>query len=98
MLGREEQLKTMHMLIDAPMWVDAMPMENLSVRIRYRSKPLPCEPPRLLPDGRYLVRFMQQASAVTPGQSAVFYVENKVVGGAVISSQRGINQWITTDE
>lgn len=98
MLGREEQLKTMHMLIDAPMWVDTMPVENLSVRIRYRSKPLPCEPPRLLPDGRYLVRFMQQASAVTPGQSAVFYVENKVVGGAVISSQRGINQWITTNE
>jgi tRNA-specific 2-thiouridylase len=34
------------------------------------------------------------ASAITPGQSAVFYVGNKLVGGAFIASQRGINQWI----
>ncbi|MBO5787580.1 MAG: tRNA 2-thiouridine(34) synthase MnmA, partial [Bacteroidaceae bacterium] len=33
-------------------------------------------------------------SAITPGQSAVFYEGNRVVGGAFIANQRGINQWI----
>jgi tRNA-specific 2-thiouridylase len=44
------------------------------------------------------VRFDEPVSAVTPGQSAVFYVGDKVVGGAYISSQRGINQWIKEND
>ncbi len=98
MLGTEEQLKSNYMLIEKPEWVGEPPACDLSVRIRYRSKPLQCEQPRQLPDGRYLVRLAQQASAITPGQSAVFYVGNRVVGGAFIASQRGINQWITNYE
>lgn len=94
MLGNEEQLQTDYMLIDEPQWVAGVPDKGLTVRIRYRSRPIPCEKPQLLPDGRYLVHLMQTASAVTPGQSAVFYLNNRVVGGAFIASQRGINQWI----
>ena len=94
MLGDEESLKANYMLVEAPEWVAGVPDAELSVRIRYRSRPILCDAPRLLPDGRYLVHLREPASAITPGQSAVFYVGTKVVGGAFIASQRGINQWL----
>lgn len=94
MLGEEQELKTNYMLIEEPEWVNGLPDEPLTVRIRYRSRPIPCDSPQKVDDGRYLVRLHTTASAITPGQSAVFYVGNKVVGGAFIASQRGINQWL----
>ena len=75
-----------------------MPSEGVTVRIRYRSRPVACRVVRELPDGKWLVRFDELVSAVTPGQSAVFYNDDVVVGGAYISQQRGINQWINEDD
>jgi tRNA-specific 2-thiouridylase len=37
-----------------------------------------------------LIHFLEEASAITPGQSAVFYDGKRVLGGAFIASQRGI--------
>ena len=93
MLGREEQLVTNHMLVETPEWVGDVP-ENLTVRVRYRSRPVRCGAPEPVGDGRWLVCLHESVSAVTPGQSAVFYCGNTVVGGAFIADQRGINQWI----
>lgn len=93
MLGDEVQLITRHMLINEPQWVSGVP-ENLSVRVRYRSHPIECDAPVAVGDGRWLVKLHGDASAITPGQSAVFYCGNTVVGGAFIADQRGINQWI----
>ncbi len=99
MLGTEEQLLARHMLVDEPQWVGDVP-ENLTVRVRYRSRPVACGAPQATGDGRWLVRLHEAVSAITPGQSAVFYEGNRVVGGAFIANQRGINQWINdrTDE
>lgn len=97
MLGGEQQLVVRHMLVDEPVWVDGVP-ENLTVRVRYRSHPVACEAPVAVGDGRWLVRLHGEVSAITPGQSAVFYCGNVVVGGAFIADQRGINQWICCDE
>ena len=66
---------------------------ELTVRIRYRSKPIPCSVKRL-EDGRLLVHFETEASAIAPGQSAVFYIGKRVVGGSFIASQRGIGMYI----
>ena len=93
MLGTEEQLVTRYMLVDEPQWVAGVP-ENLTVRVRYRSRPVKCDAPEPVGDGRWLVRLCESVSAITPGQSAVFYSGNTVVGGAFIADQRGINQWI----
>ena len=93
MLGDEVQLITRHMLINEPQWVSGV-SENLSVRVRYRSHPIECDAPVAVGDGRWLVKLHGDASAITPGQSAVFYCGNTVVGGAFIADQRGINQWI----
>ena len=94
MLGREEQLTATYMLIEDPQWVDGIP-DNLSVRVRYRSTPVPCDKPTAVSDGRWIVRLHNTVQAITPGQSAVFYCDNTVVGGAFIADQRGINQWIS---
>lgn len=93
MLGSEEQLLTQDMLVETLQWVDAVPGE-LKVRVRYRSRAVPCDAPRQVSDGRWLVHMHEPVSAITPGQSAVFYCGNMVVGGAFIADQRGINQWI----
>lgn len=92
MLGDAADLKTGYMLIEQPNVVDTNELlncANLSVRIRYRSRPVPCA---VIPldDGKMLVRFSEEASAITPGQSAVFYDGKRVLGGAFIASQRGI--------
>ncbi len=96
MLGREEELYTRYMLVAEPTWVGRVPAD-LKVRVRYRSKPVACEAPLPVGDGRWLVHFAEPVMAVTPGQSAVFYCGNVVVGGAYIADQRGINQWIPKD-
>ena len=96
MLGDAEELKTSHMLVENDRFVDeaeAMNSPQLSVRIRYRSKPIPCTL-RRLDDGRLLVNFQSEASAIAPGQSAVFYIGNRLVGGSFIASQRGIGMYV----
>lgn len=95
MLGDADELKAEYMLTEAPVWVNEsedLKGKGLTVRIRYRSQPIPCEVTSL-DDGRLLVHFLGEASAVTPGQSAVFYIGNRVVGGAFIASQRGIGMY-----
>lgn len=98
MLGREELLQTSHMLVEAPEWVAFPPVDNLMVRVRYRGKPVPCEPPVQVGENLWLVHLLEAVSAVAPGQSAVFYVGDTIVGGAFIASQRGINQWIAKND
>lgn len=92
MLGNAEDLKAEYMLVEDAMIIDLQGLlecPNLTVRIRYRSKPIPCQV-FLLENGQMLVRFLSEASAITPGQSAVFYDGKRVLGGAFIASQRGI--------
>lgn len=97
MLGHEEQLVTQYMLVEEPLWVDGVP-ENITVRVRYRSRPVKCDAPIQVNAGRWLVRLHESVTAVTPGQSAVFYCGNMVVGGAFIADQRGINQWLPQND
>ena len=100
MLGDADQLETEYMLAEQDKIVDERELfgcENLTVRIRYRSRPIPCRVKRL-EDGRLLVRFLEMASAIAPGQSAVFYNGRRVLGGAFIASQRGIGLVIIENE
>lgn len=92
MLGEVDQLKAEYMLADQDHIINEQELftcESLAVRIRYRSLPIPCKVKRL-EDGRLFVYFLSEASAITPGQSAVFYDGRRVLGGAFIASQRGL--------
>lgn len=100
MLGDAEQLRTEYMLTEQDNLIDEQEFfsaSDLTVRIRYRSKPIPCTVKRL-EDGRLFVHFLSEASAIAPGQSAVFYIGRRVVGGSFIASQRGIGLVISENE
>ena len=100
MLGDADQLKTEYMLAEQECLTDEQEFfaaSDLTVRIRYRSRPIPCTVKRL-DDGRLLVHFLEEASAIAPGQSAVFYIGNRVVGGSFIASQRGIGMYLPDKE
>lgn len=97
MLGDAAQLEATHMLVEHLRAVDEqelMSSPGLTVRIRYRSHPIPCRVVRRLDEGRLLIKFLEKASAVAPGQSAVFYEGARVLGGAFIASQRGIGMYL----
>ena len=49
---------------------------------------------RFVGEGRAIVRFCDEASAVTPGQSAVFYRGDRVLGGSIIDDQRYLKKYI----
>ncbi len=100
MLGDADQLKTTHMLVEDINVADMnelLTCSNLSVRIRYRSQPIPCQV-ILLENQKLLVKFATEASAITPGQSAVFYDGNRVLGGGFIAFQNGIKKLAAENE
>ena len=76
---------------EAPDLQELLASSCLSVRIRYRSRPIPCRAIQL-DNGCLLVKFVTEASAITPGQSAVFYDGNRVLGGGFSASQQGIHK------
>lgn len=108
MLGDAEQLQTDVLLLEQ--WTSVTPAdlqaEDLSIRIRYRSRPVPCRIQQVSARNtsgtsgdaeRLLVHLQQNVSAVTPGQSAVFYRGDRLVGGAYIASQRGLQAYLTNE-
>lgn len=100
MLGDADQLKATHMLVEDIYVADMnelLTCSNLSVRIRYRSQPIPCQA-ILLENQKLLVKFATEASAITPGQSAVFYDGNRVLGGGFIAFQNGIKKLAAENE
>lgn len=100
MLGDADQLKTYYMLVEdynVASLEELLNCKELSVRIRYRSRSIPCRA-ILLDNGQLLIRFEQEASAITPGQSAVFYERNRVLGGGFIASQQAIKKIAAENE
>ncbi|MBS6009338.1 MAG: tRNA 2-thiouridine(34) synthase MnmA [Haemophilus parahaemolyticus] len=70
-------------------WVDMQPLhENLrcTVKTRYRQADIPCEI-QPLDDNTIKVIFDEPQIAVTPGQSAVFYLGEVCLGGGIIETQ-----------
>ena len=103
-LGDEAQLAAEAMLVNEACMVNEADLEGdgVAVRIRYRSRPIPCRvsrvenrfPTEVPGDWLWLVRFGGEASAVTPGQSAVFYAGDRLLGGATICSQHGLQAYL----
>ena len=95
-LGNEQDLLTDVFFAEQPEWVNEdafFSSPSLAVRIRYHATPVACTVQRL-ENSLLLVRTAEKVSAVTPGQSAVFYEGERLVGGAVIANQKGIGQYV----
>ncbi len=57
---------------------------NAAVKIRYHHNPSMARVTALT-NGRFQVKFMQPQKAITPGQGAVFFKRNTVLGGGIIT-------------
>jgi tRNA-specific 2-thiouridylase len=85
-IGDEEELLASHLVTETPSWVaGAAPAAafEADVKVRYKSPPVPA---RVRVLGSTLeIEFSRPQRAVTPGQSAVLYDGERVIGGATIS-------------
>ncbi|MCF6291139.1 MAG: tRNA 2-thiouridine(34) synthase MnmA [Desulfobacterales bacterium] len=85
-VGKEEDLWQKELTVTTVNWLvpepPVLPREYL-VRIRYRHQP---DPAVLFPgpDGQLTIRFKEPQRAVTPGQFAVFYDDDRVIGSSEI--------------
>ena len=81
-VGTQEEASRRAFAISQPSWVHAPPQDALrcEVQVRHRGKPLACT----VSDGK--VRLDEPALGVAPGQSAVFYRGEEVLGGATITA------------
>ena len=98
MLGLPKELESDCMMVSdicfAGMAEGEFPRGIVEAMIRYHSRPVPCHIEKIEGTALWMVHFHETVQAVTPGQYAVFYVGDRVVGGALIASQRGINQYL----
>ena len=85
-VGEKEHLLSIEFELYAVNWHIAEPDQTITTncRIRYRHQEIPAEVTPL-PDGRARVRLSQSQSGITPGQAAVFYDGDLVIGGGWIA-------------
>jgi len=84
-VGEREDLATSSLTAARATW-STVPTENqfrAACRIRYRHKPAPCRVV-MLADDRFEVHFDIPQTSVTPGQAAVLYDGERVLGGGWI--------------
>ncbi len=86
-VGKESDLYVREARVREANWVSCEPPPapvEAGVRVRYRSRPAPAT---VTPEegGAVRVRFREPQRAVAPGQSAVFYRGEVVLGGGVIT-------------
>lgn len=89
-IGSEAELMSRALTAEDVRWTDTAPAGALraGVKVRYRT---PAAPARVMPlDGRRVrVEFDAPQRAITPGQAAVFYDGDIVLGGGtIVSSER----------
>lgn len=91
-VGREDELYAKGAIVSEMNWIDAAAkkeceergLTGLDVKIRYRHHGARCNL-RLNKDGNYTADFEFAQKSVTPGQAAVFYNGDVVIGGGWIS-------------
>lgn len=88
-LGRKGALNRDSAVVSELHWLSSPPEVgseiSAGVQIRYRRAPQPARL-RVLPGGQVEVRFAEPELAVTPGQAAVFYDGDAVLGGGFLAA------------
>jgi tRNA-uridine 2-sulfurtransferase len=84
-VGKKEALGCAGLIARDINWIEPLEAEQIAaeVQIRHRAPAVPCVVRRLA-DGACAVRFQEVFPAVTPGQAAVFYRGDQLLGGGWI--------------
>jgi len=85
-VGEKALLSRASFTLHRCLWSIPQPEGTIEVecRIRYRHHPVPATVTALA-DGGAQIEFSQPQKGVTPGQAAVFYLEDRVIGGGWIA-------------
>ncbi|MBI4100909.1 tRNA 2-thiouridine(34) synthase MnmA [Candidatus Microgenomates bacterium] len=80
-----EALHRDHFLLSDPHWIDEAPKPTkiYQLRMRYRGNLIDGKLKKT--DGQYQIKLSEPERAVTPGQSAVVYSGEKILGGGIIT-------------
>jgi len=84
-VGKREDLGCRGLVAQSMNWIETPERDEISaeVQLRYRSPTVPCLV-RAMGDGQHEVRFQGVSPSVTPGQAAVFYRGEQLLGGGWI--------------
>lgn len=83
-VGEDEYLFSQEMIVKDCHWLDALDAsQSYEVKIRYSHKGAPARVERIGED-QYKVSFLEKQRAITPGQAAVFYQDQRLIGGGWI--------------
>lgn len=84
-VGEKEYLSRQSMLVDRCVWSIAEPVDRLELNCRIRNRHQEA-PAQIEPQGEQQVKvsFETPQRGITPGQAAVFYAEDRIVGGGWI--------------
>ena len=91
-IGPEEALLSTTLHANNLRWTQGRPPEPdepVAVKIRYRNAPLPARV--RVEDDRMAVAFERPQRAVTPGQAAVVYRGDEVLGGGTICATASVS-------
>ena len=94
-VGEDEDVFGSEMVVGNLNWIDPQDKsekpkaKSLSVKIRYRHQEMACriansKPKTIKQFNNLTIKFDQSQRAITPGQSAVFYLGDEVLGGGII--------------
>ena len=85
-VGDKNELGSQGLVASAVNWINVPDEDEISaeVQIRYRSRAIPCVA-RSIGNGDWKVRFHEDFPSVTPGQAAVFYRGDQLLGGGWIT-------------
>jgi tRNA-specific 2-thiouridylase len=86
-VGEKDELNCRGLVADSMNWIETFENEfSAEVQVRYRSPAVPCRV-RVHDDGTCEARFEEAFPSVTPGQAAVFYHGDRVLGGGWIAKE-----------
>ncbi|HOI25949.1 MAG TPA: tRNA 2-thiouridine(34) synthase MnmA [Paludibacteraceae bacterium] len=95
MLGDKSMLETKEMLVENYQIINRADFENpdhvIETQIRYKSHSQRAKI-EFVDDEYLIVRFDEPVSAVTPGQSAAFYIGERLLGGGVIADPKALKK------
>jgi tRNA-specific 2-thiouridylase len=83
---QDDRLWSTELTLASPHWINEPPANDgtYKVRTRYRAELVPVTALSQNQDGTWHVQLRDDVRALTPGQSAVLYEGNRVVGGGIV--------------